>query len=168
MSSGTFRISSITVPAFSRRLVSSLAFSSPPRPNAHGATRSAPIMTAFQRFISTFSFFGLEHLSVNSGPVVLLSFSFSEDSFHMWAVQMTEQRSEKKNHESKKDNFRDSRSSDCDARESENGRDERDDEKSQCPLPHLASSETVLPFFWAEIHWACGLRLWQDQVQSLY
>jgi hypothetical protein len=76
------------------------------------------------------------------------------------AVQKTEQRSEKKNHENEKNNFRDSRCGDRYARETENGRDERDNEKSQCPPQHLASSETVLAFLSGQRftgHAGCGL-----------
>src|SRR5579871_1077984 len=130
ISSGTFRISSITIPAFSSRFVSSFAFSSPPRANAAGAIKRAPIRTAFQRFIFSCSFIGLEihfclFVKFDSRP----------------AEQMAQQRHKKKNQKDKKQNLCDSRGSRGDSHETENRGDQREDEKPQGPPQHFASSK---------------------------
>src|SRR5690242_10368506 len=131
MSSGTFRISSITVPAFWRRLVSSFAFSSAPRANAIGAIKSAPIRTAFQRFICRFSFLTFRKSLANAGLKKAGLYA---------PIQMTEKRRQKKNHENKEENLRDSRRCRRDSGKSENCGDQGDDKKSQGPPQHFASS----------------------------
>src|SRR5258708_38217044 len=79
MSSGTFRISSMTLPAFSSRFVSSFAFSSAPAAKPAGAISSAPYINAVQRFISFFSF-GLDLFVSGLGPVGV-SLTMDENQF---------------------------------------------------------------------------------------
>src|SRR5215470_8616584 len=80
---------------------------------------------------------------------------------------MAEQRREKKNHKNKKcnrGNLCGCHSAPC---KSKNGRDERDKEKSQCPLQHFASSKNVLDFSNQRFtgQWAAASVYW---VQSLF
>src|SRR5262245_34206659 len=78
---------------------------------------------------------------------------------------MTEQRCEKKNHEDKKADFCDTFGRHSNSRKSKNSSDERNDEKSGCPLQHFASRKNIVAFC-SEIHWECGLWLNPRQVQS--
>src|SRR5438477_2945825 len=135
MSSGTFRTSSITVPAFSSRLVSSFALTSP-RANADGAIKSAPIRTAFQLFIAGSPSLHLKSRSrtmARKKPPRRLRKSYP-------SIQIAKKRREKKNRENKEENLCNS----CRRRrgfgKSEDCGDQGHDKKRQGPPQHFASS----------------------------
>src|SRR5256886_12543786 len=136
MSSGTFRTSSITVPAFSSRLVSSFAFASP-RANADGAIRTAPIRTAFPVFHCRFSFLTFKKPLANDGPKKQQPRRLQKS---YPSIQMAKKRREKKNRENKEENLCNSCCRGRGSGKSENCGDQGHDKKRQGPPQHFAAS----------------------------